>query len=68
MSFLPYKSRNVSKVVLKLKKCIDTVLKPLIDNIDIKVNGSLTHKDIFCTEVFWVCGLQSLVFTISQLH
>jgi putative transposase len=51
MSFLPYKSHSVSKVVLKPKQCIDTVLKPLIDNIDIKINGPLTPTDIFCTAI-----------------
>ena len=33
------------------KECIDNVLKPLIDYIDIPINGSLTSKDIFHTTI-----------------
>ncbi len=51
MSFLPFNSRTCNKVELRPKQCIDTVLKPLIDNIDIKINGSLTPKDIFYTAI-----------------
>ncbi len=34
---------------LRSKECIDNVLKPLIDYIDIPINDSLTSKDIFHT-------------------
>ena len=51
MSFPPYNSRTTSKLELKPKQCIDTVLKPLIDNIDIKINGSLSSNDLFYTAI-----------------
>ena len=51
MSFPPYNSRTTSKLELKPKQCIDTVLKPLSDNIDIKINGQLNSKDIFYTAI-----------------
>ncbi len=47
MSLLSFNSSPHSKVELRPKKCIDSVLKPLTDNIDIKINGSLTCKDLF---------------------
>ena len=51
MSFLPFNSRICDKVELRPKQCIDTALKPLLDNIDIKINGSLTLKDLFYTAI-----------------
>jgi len=51
MSFLPFNPRNVPKIELRPKHCVDSVLKPLIDNISIKINGSLTCKDLFHTAV-----------------
>jgi len=36
---------------LRSKECIDTVLKPLTDHIDLPINGSLTSKDIFHTTI-----------------
>ncbi|MDP2216701.1 MAG: ISH3 family transposase [Methanolobus sp.] len=47
MSFLPFNSRTCDKVELRPKQCIDTVLKPLLDNINIKINGPLSSKEIF---------------------
>lgn len=51
MSFQLPNSKNISRVELRSKECIDTVLKPLTDNIKIKINGSLTCKDLFHTAV-----------------
>ncbi|MCM1987737.1 ISH3 family transposase, partial [Methanococcoides seepicolus] len=51
MSFQLPNSKNIPRVELRSKECIDTVLKPLTDNIKIKINGSLTCKDIFHTTV-----------------
>ena len=34
---------------LRSKECIDIVLKPLIDYIDIPINGLFTSNDIFHT-------------------
>lgn len=54
ISFLPFNSRICDKVELRPKQCIDTVLKPLLDNIDIQINGSLTIKDLFYTAICMV--------------
>ncbi|WP_321429730.1 hypothetical protein [uncultured Methanolobus sp.] len=47
MSFLAFNSSTHSKVELRPNQCIDAVLKPLINNIGININGSLTCKDLF---------------------
>jgi putative transposase len=51
MSLLLNKRGYDLKIGLKSKECIDLVLKPLTDHVTIKVNGSLTCKDIFHTVV-----------------
>jgi putative transposase len=51
MPLLSYKSGYNSKIELKSKKCIDTVLQPLSDHVTIKINGSLTSEDIFRTVI-----------------
>jgi putative transposase len=51
MSFVSFNTQTNHKVELRPKKCIDSVLKPLTDNIDIKINGSLTCKDLFCAAI-----------------
>jgi putative transposase len=51
MSHLLDKRGYDLKIGLKSKECIDLVLKPLTDHVTIKVNGSLTIKDIFHTVV-----------------
>ena len=51
MSLLSSKSGYNPKIELKSKKCIDTVLRPLSDNVTIKINGSLTGEDIFRTVI-----------------
>lgn len=47
MSFVSSNTQTNHKVELRPKKCIDAVLKPLTDNIDIKINGPLTCKNLF---------------------
>jgi putative transposase len=65
MSFIPFNSRSTPKIVLRPKQCIDSVLKPLIDNINIKINGSLTCKDLFHTAVCMAVD-NSSVHSISK--
>ena len=43
----PRSTTCIPRIELRSKECIDNVLKPLIDHIDIPINGSLTSKDIF---------------------
>lgn len=40
---------NNSNVRLKSKDCVDGVLQPLVDHIDIKINGSLSSRDLYQT-------------------
>jgi len=49
MSFLSSNSGTCEKVELRPKQCIDAALKPLLENIDIRINGSLNSKDLFYT-------------------
>jgi len=51
MSLLSHKPGYGSKIELKSKECIDTVLRPLTDHVTIKINGSLTSEDVFRTVV-----------------
>ena len=37
----------IPRYELRSKECIDTVLKPSTDHIDLPINGSLSSKDIF---------------------
>jgi hypothetical protein len=37
----------IPRYELRSKECIDNVLKPLTDHIDLPINGSLTSQDIF---------------------
>jgi len=41
----------IPRYELRSKECIDTVLKPLTEYIDLPINGSLTSKDIFHTTI-----------------
>ncbi len=40
-----------SRIELRSKECIDNILQPLVDNIQMPINGSLTSKDIFQTAI-----------------
>ena len=51
MPFFTSKPLYSSKIELKSKYCIDSVLEPLTSHITIKVNGSLTSEDIIRTVV-----------------
>lgn len=51
MSFQLLQSSDIPRVKLRSKECIDTFLKPLTDNIKIKINDSLICKDLFHTAV-----------------
>ncbi|MBN2862657.1 MAG: ISH3 family transposase [Bacteroidales bacterium] len=37
------------RIILNSKECIDTILKPLTEYIQIPINGSLTSRDLFHT-------------------
>ncbi|MDN5310420.1 MAG: hypothetical protein PWP14_1814 [Methanolobus sp.] len=47
MSFLSFNSSTCDKIELRPKQCIDTVPKPLLENINIKINGPLSSKELF---------------------
>jgi putative transposase len=51
MASKPQSFACIPRIELKSKECIDNVLKPLIDYIDIPINGTLTNKDIFHTTI-----------------
>ena len=51
MSFLSSKGGYSSKIELKSKYCIDSVLEPLISHITLRINGSLTSEDFIRTVV-----------------
>jgi len=53
-----------SKIELRSKECIDHVIQPLIDHIQIPINGSLTCKDIFQTLVS--IAVDKLQFILSR--
>ena len=65
MSFISFTRRNRYKVELRPKHCIDTVLKPLTDNINIKINGALNCKDLFYTAICMAVN-NSSVHSISK--
>lgn len=67
MSLLSYKSGYSPKIELNSKKCIDSVLQPLKDHITIKINGSLTPKDIFHTVVSMAANRGS-VHSVSKQY
>ena len=47
----PQRYTCIPRTELRSKECIDNVLKPLIDHVEIPINGSLTSKDIFHTTI-----------------
>ena len=51
MPLLPYKCIYDSKIELKSKYCIDSVLQPLTSHVTLKINGSLSSEDIIRTVV-----------------
>ncbi len=51
MSLLSNKPGYKPRIELKSKKCIETVLQPLLDHVTIKINGSLTCESVFRTFV-----------------
>jgi len=56
----PKGSTCKSRIVLRSKECIDTILKPLVDNIQIPINSSLTCKDIFQTAISMAVNKNSI--------
>jgi len=51
MASKPQSFACIPRNELRSKECIDNVLKPLIDHIDIPINGTLSSKDIFHTTI-----------------
>ena len=51
MVLKPQRSTCIPRIELRSKECIENVLKPLIDHVEIPINGSLTSKDIFHTTI-----------------
>ncbi|MDW7758992.1 MAG: hypothetical protein SCH72_15010, partial [Desulfuromonadales bacterium] len=49
-----------SRIELRSKECIDNILQPLVDNIQIPINGSLTSKDIFQTTISMAVNKNSI--------
>ena len=49
-----------SRIELRSKECIYNILKPLVDNIQIPINGSLTSKDIFQTAISMAVNKNSI--------
>ncbi len=49
-----------SRIELRSKECIDNILQPLVDNIQIPINGSLTSKDIFQTAISMAVNRNSI--------
>ena len=51
MPLLSHKCRYDSKIELKSKYCIDSVLHPLTSHLTLKINGSLSSEDVIRTVV-----------------
>ena len=45
---------------LRSEECIDNVLKPLTDHIDLPINGSLTSQDIFHATISMAVNTNSI--------
>ena len=56
----------IPRIELRSKECIDNVLKPLIDHIDIPINGSLTSKDLFHTTISMAIDKNSIHSIIKR--
>ena len=64
------KSHNVAcnhRMELRSKECIDNVLQPLIDHINLPINGSLTSKDLYHTIISMAVDKNS-VHSISKRY
>jgi putative transposase len=56
-----------SKIELKSNKCIDNVLQPLTYHVTIKINCSLTGKDVFHTIVN-MAGDKNSVHSVTKQY
>ena len=64
------KSHNVAcnpRMELRSKECIDNVLQPLIDHINLPINGSLTSKDLYHTVISMAVDKNS-IHSISKRY
>jgi putative transposase len=57
-----HSSACIPRFELRSKECVDNVLKPLIDHIEIPINGSLSCKDIFHTTISMAVDKNSETF------
>ena len=65
-----FKSHNFActpRIELRSKECIDNVLQPLIDHINLPINGSLTSKDLYHTVISMAVDKNS-VHSISKRY
>ncbi len=65
-----FKSHNYAcnpRIELRSKECIDNVLQPLIDHINLPINGSLTSKDLYHTVISMAVDKNS-VHSISKRY
>jgi len=67
MSFLSSNGGYSSKIELKSKYCIDSVLEPLISHITLRINGSLTSEDVIRTVVNMAVNKNS-VHSVSKQY
>ena len=67
MSFLISKGVYSSKIELKSKYCIDSVLEPLTSHITLRINGSLTSEDVIRTVVNMAVN-KSSVHSVSKQY
>ena len=65
-----FKSHNYAcnpRIELRSKECIDNVLQPLIDHINLPINGSLTSKDLYHTVISMAVDKNS-IHSISKRY
>lgn len=58
----------LSRLELTASQCTKTVLQPLLDNIHISINGSLTCKDLFASVLGMATWNQSIHSINKQYH
>ncbi len=62
------RSSDNSNVRLKSKDCVDRVLQPLVDHIDIKINGSLSSRDLYQTVLNMAANKNSIHSVSKRYH
>ena len=57
-----------TRIELRSKECIDNILQPLVDHIQIPINGSLCSKDIFQTVISMAVNKNSIHSVQKRYH